>query len=101
MRIKTVNVRTLKDKLSSYLREVQRGEVILVTDRGVVVAELRRPVFHPAAQHALSDAEQRYVERGLLHVGLPNSKSAYRLNSRVRLPRGVIEDALDWIRGTR
>ncbi|MHC4236478.1 MAG: type II toxin-antitoxin system Phd/YefM family antitoxin, partial [Planctomycetota bacterium] len=41
--MKAVGVRELKAHLSRYLREVQAGEVILVTDRGRVVAELRVP----------------------------------------------------------
>lgn len=39
--MRVVGIRQLKAKLSEYLREVQRGEVFLVTDRDRVVAELR------------------------------------------------------------
>lgn len=41
--MRTIGVRELKARLSQILREVQRGEVLLVTDRGRVVAELRQP----------------------------------------------------------
>lgn len=41
--MKAVAVKELKNRLSSYLREVRNGEVVLVTDRGQVVAELRQP----------------------------------------------------------
>lgn len=41
--MRTVGVRELKARLSSVLRDVQRGESVLVTDRGRVVAELRAP----------------------------------------------------------
>jgi antitoxin (DNA-binding transcriptional repressor) of toxin-antitoxin stability system len=41
--MRVVGIRELKAQLSQVLREVQRGEVVLVTDRGQVVAELRRP----------------------------------------------------------
>jgi antitoxin (DNA-binding transcriptional repressor) of toxin-antitoxin stability system len=41
--MRTAGVRELKAKLSEYLRDVARGETILVTDRGRVVAELRAP----------------------------------------------------------
>jgi antitoxin (DNA-binding transcriptional repressor) of toxin-antitoxin stability system len=41
--MKAVEIRELKIRLSEYLRLVRSGEEILVTDRGVVVAELRRP----------------------------------------------------------
>ena len=41
--MKAVGIRELKARLSQYIREVRRGEVVLVTDRGEVVAELRQP----------------------------------------------------------
>lgn len=41
--MRAIGIRELKAQLSRILREVQRGEVVLVTDRGQVVAELRRP----------------------------------------------------------
>jgi len=41
--MKAVGVKALKNGLSKYLREVEAGEVVLVTDRDRVVAELRRP----------------------------------------------------------
>ena len=37
--MKTAGVRDLKTHLSGYLRDVARGDVVLVTDRGRVVAE--------------------------------------------------------------
>jgi antitoxin (DNA-binding transcriptional repressor) of toxin-antitoxin stability system len=45
--VKAVGVRDLKNHLSEYLRLVRRGERILVTDRGEVVAELRHPGAPP------------------------------------------------------
>lgn len=39
----TVGIRELKNKLSAYIRRARAGEVVLVTDRGEVVAELRAP----------------------------------------------------------
>jgi len=41
--IKTIGIKVLKDNLSSYLRDVKAGALILVTDRGSVVAELKEP----------------------------------------------------------
>jgi prevent-host-death family protein len=38
--MRTVGVKDLKARLSACLREVERGEVFLVTDRGRVVAAL-------------------------------------------------------------
>lgn len=36
-------IRELKNKLSEYLRLVKSGEQVLVSERGVVVAEIRQP----------------------------------------------------------
>jgi prevent-host-death family protein len=41
--MKAVAVKELEPRLSAYLREVKNGEVVLVTDRGAIVAELRQP----------------------------------------------------------
>ena len=41
--MKVVGIKELKNKLSEYVRLVKSGEVVLVTDRGEVVAELRAP----------------------------------------------------------
>ena len=43
-KVKSVGIRKLKNGLSAYLREVKKGAVILVTDHGNIVAELRTPV---------------------------------------------------------
>jgi antitoxin (DNA-binding transcriptional repressor) of toxin-antitoxin stability system len=41
--VKTVGIKALKDQLSAYIRNVKTGQVILVTDRGNVVAEIHSP----------------------------------------------------------
>ena len=41
--MKVVGIKELKNKLSEYVKLVKAGEVVLVTDRGDVVAELRAP----------------------------------------------------------
>jgi len=70
-------VRELKNRLSAYLREVAAGETVLVTDRGRVVAELRRP----SAEALQSPAEQalgRLVAAGVLTIGLPQDPASYQ-----------------------
>ena len=52
--MKAVGVKVLKDKLSEYLRLVQSGETVLVTDRDSVVAELGPP--RPGRAHLVADA---------------------------------------------
>ncbi len=91
--MQAVAIKELKNRLSAYLREVARGEIVLVTDRGRVVAELRRPVTEmlpdPSAQ-ALS-----YLHaKGALVLGLPQSKQAYRrTNVRIKIDTQALLDA--------
>ncbi len=72
-----VAIKELKNRLSAYLRDVARGEVILVTDRGKVVAELRRPGTDMLANPA-EQALAHLHATGSLVLGLPQSKKAYR-----------------------
>lgn len=60
-----VGIRELKSHLSRYLASVRRGEVIVVTDRGVPVARLEpvRPAEAPAALKRLVDAG-RAIDKG-------------------------------------
>ena len=75
--MKAVGLRELKNRLSEYIRDVRRGETVLVTDRGDVVAELRPPGQGdgrsevPPALHALAG-------RGLATLGRPNDRRVYR-----------------------
>lgn len=64
--MKAVGIRELKNRLSQYVAEVRRGEVVLVTDRGTVVAELRPPGAAAAAQDDVPAGLRRLVERGLV-----------------------------------
>src|SRR5947208_635477 len=66
--MKSVGARELKNRLSEYLREVQSGEAILVTDRGDVVANgtsQRCPCGAPNPKR-LNDREHVCVECGLV-----------------------------------
>jgi antitoxin (DNA-binding transcriptional repressor) of toxin-antitoxin stability system len=75
--VKAVAIKELKNRLSAYLREVSNGEVVLVTDRGRVVAELRQPSAGVAL--ALHErALERLAAEGVLLPGLPQDPRAYR-----------------------
>ncbi len=91
--MKAVAVRELKNRLSSYLREVAAGEVVLVTDRGRVVAELRRP----SAELERSPVERalaRLEADGSLVPGLPQEPAAYRATrARIGTPSQRLLDA--------
>lgn len=72
--MRAIGVRELKANLSRVLRDVQAGEPYLVTDRGRVVAELRRPdgapVEHTPAERTLA----RWAVEGRLRVAERPSK---------------------------
>ncbi len=56
--MRTVGLKTLKNRLSEYVRAAAGGETILVTDRNRVVAELAPP----QAQKGAPGADERYAE---------------------------------------
>jgi prevent-host-death family protein len=92
-----VGLRELKAQLSEYVRRARAGTVVLVTDRGHVVAEL----LPPGSAAARSDeALVALARRGLLTLGAPNTPAAYPRMPRV-LPPGSAKRLLDWVRGDR
>jgi antitoxin (DNA-binding transcriptional repressor) of toxin-antitoxin stability system len=99
MDMKTAGVRELKAHLSGYLRDVERGDVVLVTDRGRVVAELRAP---GSAERALAPADLRYrklVSEGLLRPAAAPGSARWPAARSPRLRRGTSRDLLDAERG--
>jgi antitoxin (DNA-binding transcriptional repressor) of toxin-antitoxin stability system len=95
-----VGVRELKNRLSEFLRLVRAGEVVLVTDRGEVVAELRQP----GGNGERTDLPAGLVElarRGLATLPEPRPEGGRRYP---RLPEiaedGTAQRLLDEDRGT-
>ena len=76
--MQSVGIKTLKNRLSEYVRAAAAGETVLVTDRGQVVAELVSPRVRADA----SPAEQRLGE--LLRQGL---MVPAKVAPKARLPR--------------
>jgi antitoxin (DNA-binding transcriptional repressor) of toxin-antitoxin stability system len=66
--MRTIGVRELKAHLSRVLRDVQAGEHVLVTDRGRVVAEIRRPDLDVASVTPVDRALSRLAARGVLRL---------------------------------
>ena len=100
MPMKTVGVRELKDRLSEYLREVRRGESVLVTDRGEVVAEFsppRQSVIDSRIPHALA----ALAKRGLVTLGSGDETIVYKAMARSRRGRHSAAELLDQERGPR
>ena len=93
--MKTVGVRDLKVHLSAHLRDVARGDVILVTDRGRVVAELRPP---SAAEQSMTPdelARQRLIERGLLKPAVAPGSLDWNAPLSRLLKSGTSQELLD------
>ena len=89
----------MKNRLSEYLREVQSGEAVLVTDRGDVVAELVPPGQRPD-ERGLPSGLMALARRGQLTLGAPNEAALYPNLSRV-LKRHRAAVLLDEERGSR
>ena len=60
--MKSVGIKQLKNELSRYLKMVQAGETVLVTDRDEVVAEIHKPTT-PSPSVGLWDAFLNQQER--------------------------------------
>lgn len=74
--MRVVGVRELKNRLSEYLRQVEDGETILVTNRGEVVAELREPLELPADRR-LPAGLRDLIQHDLASAAAPNDPEAY------------------------
>lgn len=97
--MKAVGIRELKNRLSEYVRLVRAGEEILVTDRGVVVAELRPPQ-QDAATAGLHPGLARLARQERLRPGGANSPELYPRFERMT-PVGTAPRLLDEERGER
>lgn len=97
--MKTVGIRTLKNQLSEYVRVVQAGERVTVTNRGAPVMDLV-----PHARHGLDPDDEllRLARAGKVRLPPPNAKTIYtRPPKERRLPDEVVEALLDEVRGDR
>ncbi len=97
--MKAVGIRELKSRLSEYVRLASSGEVILVTDRGVVVAELRQP-YTPMNTELPYPGLVELVRKGKARLGLPNDPELYTRRT-VQTEAGTAIRLLDQERGDR
>ena len=92
VKIKTVGVKDLKNHLSAYLRDVKQGTRVLVSDRNVVVAELRQTLEGPLATQP-DPVLSEWVGQGVVRVPLgPKDKLPI---SPVRSEDGITAVLLD------
>jgi prevent-host-death family protein len=67
--MKAVGVKELKNKLSEFLRIVRRGESVLVTEHGTVIAQLApAPLYLGPQREAASEALRRLAQSGHLRL---------------------------------
>ncbi len=95
--MRIVGIRQLKDKLSSYLKSAREGEVVLVTDRGEAIAELR-PLGYSAPLGAMPPGLLELVRQRRITPGAPNDPVLYPKMPAL-LPEGVVSRLLDELRG--
>ena len=102
--MKSVGVKDLKNNLSRYLHMVQDGELVYVTDRDEIVAEIHRPTT-PVARHLsrwecfLNDEERGGT---LKRARMKKSRVLEDLAKMPRWPSDLKADSLlDEVRGDR
>lgn len=90
--MRTIGVRELKAHLSRILKEVQTGETVLVTDRGRVVAELRRPGVLGWVETPVERALGRLAADGHLRIAerAPDPYPASPLHGPAGLARSLL-----------
>lgn len=99
-RTRTAGVREAKAHLSEYLRRVEQGETVLITDRGRVVAELSAPGrARPVDQDALAALVLDRTVRAPLKAAGKNS-SLFKWKGLAK-PAGTARRTLDELREDR
>ncbi len=107
--MKTVKIGALKNQLSSYLRDVQRGEEVIVCDREKPVARII-PIRDPAATVS-DDAEFDYekyraglIAQGRMHPPIdptPIDWDAFDALPKPTVSAEASAEAIRWAKGNR
>jgi prevent-host-death family protein len=100
--METVGIRELKNRLSAYVRKVEAGDVVLVTDRGRVVAELVPPGWQRPAVDAHLGLLELARRDGLRLPTAPVDPALFD-QPRPKIDMGglTVQDLIDWERGDR
>ncbi len=96
--MKQIGIAKLKDALSAYVRQVQKGSRFLLTDRGVPVAKLV-PVTDQEANASVEETLAAMAVEGL--VTRPKRSRHATRHKKVRLPgnrgsQAIIEERDTW-----
>jgi antitoxin (DNA-binding transcriptional repressor) of toxin-antitoxin stability system len=96
--MKTIGIRSLKATLSHVLRDVQRGDVYLVTDRGRVVAELHAP--GGGVERVVSREERAFADLAASgHLRVAERPALTYRRTGLKSPGGLAKRLLDEERG--
>ena len=99
--MKSVGIKQLKARLSEYVRLVRAGEVILVSDRDEVVAELCPPRHQLAEPGSLDATLDRLAARGQVTRAAHPKKGWIWSPHHLGLPEGAVRDLLEDLRDDR
>lgn len=98
--MKTVGIKVLKNKLSYYLNLVRQGEVVLVSDRDEVIAEIRKPLRVYRADVSRFDAfVEEAANRGVLQK--PDAKKIFPAAPSDLIPPPIKVEAADLLDKSR
>jgi len=97
--MKTVNIGTLKNKLSSYLQDVRNGEEVIVQDRKKPIARIV-----PIKSTDFTNEELYLASIGVMI--LPENPKGIDWEAFWAAPRPEVSDeavkeAIDWVKGDR
>jgi prevent-host-death family protein len=100
--MKSVNIGTLRNQLSAYIRCVKNGEEVLVRDRNVPVAKIV-PITSPNPDDNDYEAEEAYlIATGQMRPALEeiDKKEFWKL-PRPTVSKEALDEAINWAKGDR
>lgn len=99
--MRAIGIKELKAKLSHYVQLVRAGEVLLVTDRDKVVAELRPPGRPSYSSNTLQESLDGLAEAGeVSRSRLAKGRWTWRTDG-LGLPAGTASTLLEDLRADR
>jgi antitoxin (DNA-binding transcriptional repressor) of toxin-antitoxin stability system len=97
--MKAVGIKTLKAKLSEYIRLAKAGETVLVTERDEVVAEIRPARRQPMAPGSFAERLSELSEDGLVTLASEEIRGFGGLAGLPVVDDVSVDELLDEIRG--
>ena len=99
--MKSVGIKQLKARLSEYVRLARGGQIILVSDRDEVVAQLGPPRHQPAEPDSLDASMDRLAARGQVTRAGGPKKGWIWSPPHLGLAEGAVRELLEGLRNDR